>query len=121
MKHYFNLLTVIACLLLGQANASAQEEAESHFKSAPTPPCWASEKGYWVVASNIHVPKQYIISFYNNDQIMVYKEEVKGVKLKLDRRKTKMHLKQVLEAAVLAWNQQQQVKEDQGWVVNAIK
>lgn len=122
MKHYFNLLTVIACLLLGQVTASAQEEAELFsVNSTPTPPCWVSEKGYWVVASNINQPKQYVITFYNNDQVMVYKEEVKGVKLKLHRCKTKMHLKKVLETALLAWSQQQLANENQGWVAKVIK
>lgn len=123
MKHYFNLLTVAACLFIGQTTAAAQEEASETTTAqttAPAPPRWASEKGYWVVESNIHIPKQYTIRFYNNDQVMVYKEEMKGVKLKIDRRKTKMHLKQVLETAVLAWNRQHEVKENEGWVATRL-
>ena len=79
------------------------------------------KKGYWIIESNIHVPKQYTVRFYNNDQVMVYKEEVKGVHLKVEKRKVKMHLKRVLETALVAWNKQQQAKENEGWVVNAIR
>lgn len=121
MKKYFNLLAVLAILLMSQATAFAQDEETSSSTTAPATPRWVSEKGYWIVESNIHVPKQYTVRFYNNDQVMIYKEEIKGVALKVETRKVKMHLKRVLETALAAWSKQQQAKENEGWVANAIR
>lgn len=117
MKKCLKLL-VLACLLIGSTAAFAQEEEAT---SAPVTPRWVSEKGYWVVESNVHVPKQYTVRFYNNDQVMVYQEQVQGVVLKLEKRRVKMNLKKVLEAAVVAWEKQRQPKENEGWVYNAIQ
>lgn len=113
------LPAILAVVLLCSATAFAQGEEHDQAK-APATPRWVSEKGYWIVESNIHVPKQYIVRFYNNDHTLVYKEEIKGMTLKLERRKVKMHLKQVLEAALYAWTKQQQAKENEGWVVQAM-
>ncbi|WP_276479389.1 hypothetical protein [Paraflavitalea pollutisoli] len=121
MKKYFKILAVLALMMMGQAKAFAQDEETTSSTAAPTTPRWVSEKGYWIIESNIHVPKQYTVRFYNNDQVMIYKEEVKGVALKVERRKVKMHLKRVLETALIAWNKQQQAKENEGWVANAIR
>lgn len=118
MKKCLNLLIVLACLLIGSTVALAQDEETS---TAPATPRWVSEKGYWVVESNVKIPKQYTIRFYNNDQLMVYQEQVQGIVLKLQKRSVKMNLKKVLEAAVLAWEKQRQPKENEGWVVNAIR
>lgn len=121
MKKYFNVLAVSAIILMSQSTVFAQDEAIDNATSAPATPRWVSEKGYWIIESNIHVPKQYTVRFYNNEQVMIYKEEVKGVNLNVEKRKVKMHLKRVLETAVTAWTRQQQVKENEGWVVNAIR
>ena len=40
-------------------------------------PEWVSDKGWWVVESNIHTPKKHIVYFYNNDGVLVYKEKHK--------------------------------------------
>ncbi len=117
MKKCLNVLTVLAFLLIGQATAFAQDEDTP----VPVTPRWVSDKGYWVVESNVKIPKQYTIKFYNNDQVLVYKEQVEGIVLKLEKRKVKMNLKRVLEAAVLAWQKKPQIKENEGWVVNAIR
>lgn len=58
----------------------------------PKFPGWVSDKGYWVVESNINTPLNHIISFYNNDNELLYKETLIGVKMKL---------KKVLKPAVL--------------------
>lgn len=76
--------------------ASAQEER------IPTPK-WVSDKGYWVVESNIKTPRNHSIRFYNNEDLLIYTETLEGVKLNVKRKKVKMKLKQVLESAVLAW------------------
>ena len=59
----------------------------------PKFPRWVSEKGYWVVESNINSPLNHIVRFYNNDNELLYKETLAGVKLNPDKRKVKMKLK----------------------------
>lgn len=66
-------------------------------------PRWVSDKGYWVAESNIHSPMNHIIWFYNNDNELLYKETLTGVKMNAGKRKVKMKLKKVLESSVLAW------------------
>jgi len=69
----------------------------------PKLPGWVSDKGYWVVESNINSPLNHIIRFYNNDNELLYKETMIGVKMNPEKRKVKMKLKKVLESAVLVW------------------
>lgn len=69
----------------------------------PKFPDWVSEKGYWVVESNINSPLDHIVTFYNNDNKLLYKETLTGVKLNPEKRRVKMKLKKILEASVLAW------------------
>ena len=61
---------------------------------------WVSDKGYWVVESNKKTPKDAIVYFYNNDHLLVYKEEIKNQKLKLTKTKTLLRLKAALEEAI---------------------
>ena len=84
-------------------------------------PAWVSNKGWWVVESNIHTPKQHIVYFYNNDGTLVYKENVEGLRLNPNKRIIKMELKQVLETSVLAWEKQHQSKENESLVINRLR
>lgn len=84
-------------------------------------PPWVSEKGWWVVESNIHAPKQHIVYFYNNDRVLVYKEKIEGFRLNPAKRNTKMLLKRVLESSVLAWENQHRPKENEALVINALR
>jgi len=91
-------------------------------QSNQTPgPSWVSDKGWWVVESNIHVRKQCIVYFYNNDGILVYKEKVEGLRLNPNKRAIKNELKQVLETSVLAWEKQHRPKENQSLVVTRLR
>lgn len=74
-----------------------------HSQEAPPVPKYVSEKGYWVVESNIKDKKNHVIWFYNNGHQVVYKETLAGVRLNTSRNKVKMKLKAVLESAVIAW------------------
>jgi hypothetical protein len=94
--------------------------AVSAQNSQPSPK-WVSDKGWWVVESNIHSPKQHIVYFYNNDGILVYKEKIDGLRLNPAKRAIKMDLKQVLETSVLAWEKQHQLKENESLVVSRIR
>jgi len=84
-------------------------------------PRWVSDKGWWVVESNIHSPRQHIVYFYNRDGVQVYKEKLEGVRLNMRKPKTKMRLKQVLEAAVSAWEQQHIRRENEALVMDKLR
>lgn len=97
----------------------AQEESEQ--PNMPTVPKWVSDKGYWQIESNIHTPKHAIVTFYNNDGTLVYKEKVDGVRLNVKKKKILGCLKTVLEQMVLAWEQKHTLKENEMLVVTELK
>ena len=86
-----------------------------------TIPRWVPDKGYWVVETNIHSPLNHIIWFYNNDNVLIYKEALSGIKLNPDKRKVKMKLKWVLESALLAWEQKGIPEENKKYVAAILK
>lgn len=104
----------MAIALLGMLSVSPAAQETSR----PAP--WVSDKGYWVVESNIHSPMNHTIWFYNNTGIMIYKELLTGIKLNPDKRKVKMKLKKVLETAVIAWQQRQVPDENKNYVAIAL-
>lgn len=114
------LVIIVCTLILSCMSAAAFSQwKESHYR--PDLPKWISDKGYWVVESNLKTPKSAIIYFYNNSNTLIYKEQVEGVKLDLDRRRVLKRLKNVLEQAVTAWEKQPVVKENQMLVATALK
>jgi hypothetical protein len=84
-------------------------------------PEWASAKGWWVVETATRSPKQQIVYFYNREGVLVYKEKLDGIRLNPEKRKTKMHLKQALEAAVVGWEKEEKVSDSGSLVVNCLK
>jgi hypothetical protein len=84
-------------------------------------PEWVSEKGWWMIESNIHAPKKHIVYFYNNDGVLVYKEKIEGLRIRPARKGTKMQLKQALETAVQAWERKQQLTENETLVANSLR
>ncbi len=92
-----SLLSLISIVSFAQFRPS-QQERRAKF------PAWVSDKGYWVVESNINSPLDHIIRFYNNDNELLYKETLTGIKLNPEKRKVKMKLKKILESTVLAWD-----------------
>lgn len=109
MKQQLRTIAILALLSLFGAGAFAQETENAV-------PRWASDRGYWVVESNIHTPLNHTVRFYNNDNILVYQETLTGVKLNPDRRRTKMKLKKILESSVTAWEKKGAKSEDIGLV-----
>lgn len=87
------LLTALSFLFASATNAQEEEPRQET-------PKWVSEKGYWVVESNKKTPKGAIVYFYTNENILVYKEEIKNQKLKLSRKKTLLRFKAALEEAI---------------------
>jgi hypothetical protein len=69
----------------------------------PSTPKWVSDKGYWVVESNINQPQQYTIRFYNNQHELIGRKDLSGIKLNVRKRKTKMMLRESLESSLEAW------------------
>jgi hypothetical protein len=84
-------------------------------------PAWASAKGWWMVETATRSPKQQIVYFYNNDGVLVYKEKLKGIRLNPEKRKTKIHLKQALEAAVVTWEKERKVKDSGSLVAGFLR
>lgn len=107
------LLTLLLGLIM-QATLFAQH-------TTPAVPEWVSEKGWWMIESNIHTPKKHIVYFYNKDGVLVYKEKIEGLRIRPSRKTTKMQLKQALETAVLAWEKQHQLTENEALVLNCLK
>ena len=80
-----------------------------------------SSKGYWVIENNIKMPKSNTIYFYNNDNVMVYKEKVEGLKININKRKTLLKLKSALEQAVVVWEKGNKTNENNMLVITAFK
>jgi hypothetical protein len=109
-----DLFVTLLMVLLIQAASFAQDKPRIS-------PDWVSEKGYWVVESNIHIRKECIIYFYNNDGALVYKEKIEGLRINASKKTTRLQLKQVLETSVLAWEKQHKTKENQSLVINSLR
>jgi hypothetical protein len=101
-------------LIAFSMNCAAQEEKIFT-------PKWISPNGYWVVESNIKTPLNSIIYFYNNDNQVIYKEKLVGIRINIKKRKTLMGLRKILEASVAAWNTKQSPGENRLLVANAFK
>ena len=118
MKKIFFALSFTLLLSFVSVIAFAQSEEETTSYPAPK---WVSDNGYWIVESNIHSPKLNSIYFYNNDNVLVYKEKVDGVVINLKKRSVKMNLKKVLDQSVIAFNEKQKAAENEMLVMNLIK
>src|SRR5215204_7041410 len=94
MKHSFiaTIITALSLLFSLTTNAQSTEPTKT--------PAWISNEGYWVVESNKKTPKDAIVYFYSNENILVYKEEIKNKKLKLNKKKILLRFKSALEEAV---------------------
>lgn len=113
MKQQIKLLIIAAISCLGVLVVYAQD---THSQKIPR---WVSDKGYWVVESNISTPYDQTIHFYTTDDVLVYKETVSGKKLNLNRGSVKMKLKKILESAVISWEKNKKPAEELA-LVNAI-
>ena len=108
------LATIAFCFL--SLSSFAQNEKKSSSSSK-----WISDKGYWVIENNVKEPLQHLIRFYNNDDLLVYKEAVAGVKLDPAKRKVKRMLKKVLETSLLTWEKKKTPEENMNYVIAILK
>jgi hypothetical protein len=111
------IVTVLACCCLS-VSSFAQDEQPNY---APAVPKWVSEKGYWIIESNIKTPENSIIYFYNNDNELVYKEKIEGVQINLKKKRVLMQLKTILEQSISAWDKQHILKQNEMLVTLALK
>lgn len=95
-------MLLLASVLLGLA-LMAQTLPAKKEKSRPRLPAWVSDKGYWVLESNINTPGSHTVLFYDNNNKLMYRETINGVKLNPESRRTKMKLKKALENSALSW------------------
>lgn len=79
-------------------------------------PKWVSKKGFWQIETNTHTPTKNIVYFFSNDRTLIYKENVDGVVLDLNRKQVKKRLKKALESALLAWDKDRLYRSDQRWI-----
>lgn|SRR5690606_13027292 len=77
---------------------------------------WVSDKGFWVMKSNIHVKKDCTLYFYNNEKRLVYTEFIEGDVIKIKSMKTKKKLKKVLEQVVSDFEKSATATENKGLV-----
>ena len=114
MKQQVKKLFVTAAFGLVVCAAYAQSDS-------PVAAPWVSDKGYWVVETNIHDPLNNMIHFYNNENGLVYTEKLVGVKLDVNKRKVKMKLKKALEKTLLLYTQHKNPEAISDYVVAILK
>lgn len=120
MKKYIHAILVFTIISF---TAAAQTERASQTEPLLNPgtPSWLSDRGYWVVESNVKTPRKSIVHFYNNDHVVVYREKVEGIRINLNRKKTLYRLKAALEQAIVAWEKEKILKENEEIVANALR
>jgi len=79
-------------------------------------PAWVSDKGYWVLESNLQQPLQHTLRFYSNKDVLIGVQEITSKKLNIKRRKVKMQLKSMLESSLLAWTREKTASDSSSLV-----
>lgn len=105
---------LLSFFVLATVSVSCFAQKEKHSK-------WVSDKGYWMIESNIKTPKSSIIYFFNNDNVMIYQEKVQGMRIKTKKQRTLTRLRAALEQAVVAWEKGIKPGENDLLVTTAFK
>ncbi len=58
-------------------------------------------KGTWVVESNVMSPKIQVIKFYNSREELIYQEEVKNKRIRIDKERVRRSLDKALNYALV--------------------
>ena len=111
---FFPKTLIVSLFLMIDVTSNAQDE-----RDLTTP--WVSGKGYWNTESNIHDPLNHIIRFYTNDGHLFHTQRLSGVKLDIDKRKTKMKLKKALEQTMVLYSKQEPSKQISQYLVAYLK
>ncbi len=100
MKQCIQIILLLAITIpVAQSVQAQQEESRSQY----TRPAWVPDKGFWVTENTKSAPHQTIVYYYLDNNLLIYQETING-KLKTNRDKVKMQLKQRLQQAVTAWD-----------------
>jgi hypothetical protein len=113
MKQITKTMTGFLFLLMIAGTINSQEQD----RTVP----WVSDKGYWTIESNIHDPLNHIIRFYTDNGRLFHTEKLSGVKLDVDKRKTKMKLKKALEQTMELYSKQEPAKQISEYLVAYLK
>lgn len=57
-------------------------------------------KGTWVVESNVMSPKVQVIKFYNSREELIYQEEVKNKRIRIEKERVRRYLDKALNYAL---------------------
>lgn len=107
MKNLRAVLAAMAVMIVSlTANAQNQDE------DTQPAPRWCSQKGYWVVETNIHTPKDAIVHFYTNSRQLVYSEKVTGKVLNTRRPRVLVKLKRAMEKVINDWETEKITRAD---------
>lgn len=115
MKKYVRFL--FFGLLFTVLTSFAQDKTPEKSKAGR----YVSEKGYWNIESNQKTPRNSIIRFYNIQNQLVYEEAIQGMKVRINKRKVLLCLKNVLEQSVLAYEQNHSASQGQMLFMQAFK
>ena len=110
----------IACMLMISTLLSTLAFAQENETEVRSTPRWISDKGYWIIESNIKTPKTSLVYFYNTNDVLIYSEKVEGVRVNIKRPKTCMRLKKALDQSLIAWEKMQHRSNEQ-FVKNSFK
>ena len=102
MKRFLKYVIVLTLLLLAAAGIDAMGQAPFPKKA----------EGFWVLESNVHTPKNAVVYFYNQQQVLVYKEEIRGIRLNTAKQSTIKLLNNVLQQALVVWNKDNVMQEN---------
>jgi len=73
----------------------------------------SGDQGYWVIETHISTPKNATVYFYTNDHTLVYKEQVKNVRLNLKKKIIQQSLEKVLSQSIAAYRTNMKAKQDE--------
>jgi hypothetical protein len=74
------------------------------------------ERGFWVIITNAANPFFATVKFYDLENHPIYEEQLSGVRLDVNKRKTRKRLNQSLRSALLSWETNKQLLKDKGFV-----
>ncbi|MGH2565545.1 MAG: hypothetical protein ACRDE5_13600, partial [Ginsengibacter sp.] len=77
------------------------------------------EKGYWVIESNIHSRLTNIICIYNNNDSLIYKEKIEGLRINIKKQAIRKRLDKVVAITLVAFSNSKQT-DDKDWLVKNI-
>lgn len=72
--------------------------------------------GFWVVESSLAAPRDVIVRFYEERNVLIYEEHLMGVRMDVSKRRTRRKLDQSLLDARVVWQANKRTTGDRGLV-----